>query len=198
MTFGERLTQARKAAKMSQQQLADSIGVTQGMVSHWATGRKLGIDSDTLSKLESVLALPAGELAQHLPVDHPARKLTDAGVRVLGYAGAGPDIDVPFEEEILRLGPEFAGCVSYRARGNSMVGDLIGDGDYVLFHPAESIEPKPGNVVIAWIAAGQGGHVLKKLDKKGQLISTGVDRWVHKLREGDKIIGVARGVIRKI
>ena len=55
------LMEALKHSLLSQTELANKIGVTQSMISHYASGRKLPA-LDTLSKLCSVLDLDANEI----------------------------------------------------------------------------------------------------------------------------------------
>jgi repressor LexA len=193
MTFGERLTAARKAVGLSQQQLADAIGVTQGAISHWATGRKLTIDADTLAKLETVLHLSGGSLAAHLPDDHPAKKLAVVKVPLVGIVDAGCGRDEPFDpNEYMLVSSEWMGCVAYEVRGDSMTDQHICSGDRLIVVPVKDREPEVGDVVVAWIRAGadEGGHVVKTLANGGVLRSFGKGEFRHKLREGDEIRGV--------
>ena len=57
----EALTEALKQSPLTQVQLAEKIGVTQSMISHYISGRKLPA-LDTLSRLCSVLDLDANEI----------------------------------------------------------------------------------------------------------------------------------------
>ena len=55
------LTEALKQHNFTQAELADQIGVTQSMISHYTSGRKLPA-LDTLSRLCTVLDLDANEI----------------------------------------------------------------------------------------------------------------------------------------
>ena len=55
------LTEALKQSPFTQAQLAEKIGVTQSMISHYISGRKLPA-LDSLSRLCSVLDLDANEI----------------------------------------------------------------------------------------------------------------------------------------
>ena len=55
------LMDALKHSLLTQTELANRVGVTQSMISHYASGRKLPA-LDTLSKLCSVLDLDANEI----------------------------------------------------------------------------------------------------------------------------------------
>ncbi|MBM6747661.1 helix-turn-helix transcriptional regulator, partial [Bifidobacterium ruminantium] len=72
MTFGDALKAARKAAKLSQTQLAEAVGVRQSSIAQVETGKRSGLEADTVFALEKTMRLRAGELVQHLPPDHPA------------------------------------------------------------------------------------------------------------------------------
>ncbi|MBQ7948163.1 MAG: helix-turn-helix transcriptional regulator [Clostridia bacterium] len=55
------LTEALKQHNFTQSELANKIGVTQSMISHYASGRKMPA-LDTLSRLCTVLDLDANEI----------------------------------------------------------------------------------------------------------------------------------------
>lgn len=194
MTFGERMKQARKALKMSQASLAEAVGVTQGMVSHLEVGRQ-GVEQspEIVAKIETALGLGAGELAQHLPADHPARRMAAVEISVRGVVAAGAARDEPCDDdERLRVSDHFAGCIAYKVRGDSMTGCLIGDGDYVLVRPVADKMPKQGDTVVAWVASLHG-HVVKLLGKRATLESP---EFTHRLADDDLVLGVLAGVIR--
>ena len=55
------LTEALKQRTITQAELAEKVGVTQSMISHYISGRKLPA-LDTLSRLCSILDLDANEI----------------------------------------------------------------------------------------------------------------------------------------
>lgn len=55
------LTEALKEKSMTQAELAEKIGVTQSMISHYASGRKMPA-LDTFSRICEVLDLDANEI----------------------------------------------------------------------------------------------------------------------------------------
>lgn len=196
-TFGEEMKAARKRAGLSQQQLADAIGLTQGAVSHIEVGRA-GVEQspDLVARIESALGLPSGELAKHLPDNHPAKRMAAIEIPVAGVVAAGIGCDSPADPgEVLRVSEQWAGCVAYRVRGTSMLAEHICDGDYLIVRPAD--HAAVGTIVVAWLHS-EGGHVVKKLAEKGYLRSGGKTRWAHKLTEDDRIFGSLEAIVRLV
>lgn len=194
-TFAEAIKAARKAAGLSQKSLAERVGVSQGMVAHWETGR-YGMEQspDTVAKVEQALGLPSGELAKHLPDTHPAKRMAAVEIPVAGVVAAGIGCDSPADHgEVLRVSEQWAGCVAYRVRGTSMLAEYICDGDYLIVRPGD--HAMIGTIVVAWLA-DENGHVVKKLSPNGYLRSGGKTRWAHKLGDNDRIFGVLEAIVR--
>ena len=193
--FGDALRAARKASGMSQQALADAAGLSQAMITHLEVGRKEAADVDTVARMERVLQLPAGELVRHLPDNHPAKRMA-VEIPVQGIVAAGIGCDAPADPgEVLRVSEQWAGCVAYRVRGDSMLGEHICDGDYLIVRPGS--DATQGQIFVAWLAS-ERGHVVKKLFDKGYLRSGGKNRWAHKLTDDDRIFGVLEAVVRMV
>lgn len=53
--MGERIRALRIAKGLSQQELADQLGITKGAVMHWETGRTKNIKNETMLALVQVL-----------------------------------------------------------------------------------------------------------------------------------------------
>jgi transcriptional regulator with XRE-family HTH domain len=188
--FPSALRAARKAAKMNQKELADLAGVSQASIAQWETGATR-VKHKTLAKLEAALGLPAGELAQYLPDTSNAKKIASVMVPLVGVVDAGSGRDEPFDpSEYILVSSEWAGCIAYEVRGDSMSDVHICNGDRLIVLPAKNQEPEPGDIVVAWINIGEGGHVVKTLDKGGVLRSFGTGEFRYKLRDGDEIRGV--------
>lgn len=64
--FGELIRQKRLERKLTQSQVASSIHVTKGAVSHWEQGRVEGIDPLNLLALSSLLGLEATDVTKKL------------------------------------------------------------------------------------------------------------------------------------
>lgn len=196
-TFGDELRSARKAAGVTQRVLADRVSVTQAFIAQIETG-KGGVERqpDIVARIETALGLPAGELARHLPDNHPAKRMAAVEIPVAGVVAAGIGCDSPADPgEVLRVSEQWAGCVAYRVRGTSMVAELIADGDYLIVRPTD--QSKEGDIVVAWLA-NEGGHVVKKLADKGYLRSGGKTRWAHKLTEDDRVFGSLEAIVRLV
>lgn len=54
-TLGDRIKTLRQAKGLSQQELADRLGITKGAVMHWETGRTKNIRNETMLKLVRIL-----------------------------------------------------------------------------------------------------------------------------------------------
>jgi transcriptional regulator with XRE-family HTH domain len=54
-TMGERIRALRIARGLSQQELADQLGITKGAVMHWETGRTKNIKNETMLALVQIL-----------------------------------------------------------------------------------------------------------------------------------------------
>jgi len=63
MSFARRLREARQAAGMTQQQVADACGVTDGAVSAWEKGVAAGIIAETLFSVADALRVDPRWLA---------------------------------------------------------------------------------------------------------------------------------------
>lgn len=54
-TIGKRIKLLREAKGLSQQDLADRLGITRGAVVHWETGRTKNIKNETMLELVHIL-----------------------------------------------------------------------------------------------------------------------------------------------
>ena len=121
---------------------------------------------------------------------------------LIGEVGAGPGVDVEYPPgEKLRVAEFFPGdVVAFKVRGTSMIGDLIGDGDYVVIR--RNPEAGHGEKVIVWLGA-ESVMLLKllKIDTNGRKWIDGVPSGKARRQileaNGDAIRGVLLGVIRR-
>jgi SOS-response transcriptional repressor LexA len=133
-------------------------------------------------------------LSRYLPEGHEGHKLVMPKIPVLGAIAAGTGREEPADDgDQIEPMAWWRGCVAYRAKGNSMESAGIHDGDYLVVRPVDDTPAQPGQIVVAWI---EGGHVVKRLDARGYLRGDG--RWAHKLRDGDRVLGVLVSIIRRV
>lgn len=192
-TFGEVVKEARKRKGMTQAELAELVGVTQGGLGHIETGRN-GVERDPtiVMRMEAALGMPPGTLLRYLPEDHPIRQVAEIEIPILGHVGAGPACaDAADPEDRLGVGEAFAGCVAYCVRGDSMLSEQIRNGDYIIVRADPS--PRPGEIVVAWIEELEG-CVCKKLTRSNRLVSD--NDWSHSLTLSDRIYGAMVAVVR--
>jgi transcriptional regulator with XRE-family HTH domain len=190
--FGEELRRARKNLGYTQKHLAEIVGVAQAWLAQ-IEGGKRGVERspEVVSRLESALGVPPGTLAQHLPEDHPARRLAEVALPVLQANTGLSRKEPPNESAVLRLNALWAGCVAYRV-STSVAEEQIREGDYLIVRPVE--QPEVGQVVVVWLEGV--GQAIKRYAARGYLRSTGKDRWSHKLTGADRILGVLVGLVR--
>ncbi|VTS03381.1 peptidase s24 : Uncharacterized protein OS=Pseudomonas aeruginosa BL13 GN=Q067_02403 PE=4 SV=1: HTH_31: Peptidase_S24 [Tuwongella immobilis] len=193
VSFGDALREARSRKNMTQNQLAEILGLTQGGLAHIESGRR-GVERDPtiVMRMEAALGLPPGTLLRFLPEEHPIRQVAEIEIPVIGSVGAGPACADPSDpEDRLSVGEAFAGCVAYQVRGDSMLSEQIRSGDYIIVRSDPS--PRPGEIVVAWLA-DLDGCVCKKLTRSNRLVSD--NDWSHKLTESDRIYGAMVAVVR--
>jgi transcriptional regulator with XRE-family HTH domain len=108
-TPGERIRAAREAIGMSQQELADLLGVTKAAVSSWENGRfRASAEhydqlADALQVPLAFLALGAGKPPQK-PSDDDRRKMSTLRLRVLIREGRLDALIMPRITALIRSG----------------------------------------------------------------------------------------------
>lgn len=133
--FGEALRSARQRAGLSLQQLGDIVGRTRSGISAIEKGR-IGVERspELVSQLEIALQLPFGTLARFLPEDHPARRIADMALQVVGYVvtdrSEPPTIAL---RELMRVSDRLLGCLGLQVIGNGLAAYNICDGDYLVY-----------------------------------------------------------------
>lgn len=139
----QRLKMARKAAGLTQAQVAERIGINQNTYSYWESG-KTRVDAESLQRLAEIFGVPVNALLE------PTRT-KGIKIPVLGRVQAG----VPIEaiEEILdyeEITPEMAATGEYFAllvKGDSME-PKISDGDVVIVRKQSDVTSGDTAVVI--------------------------------------------------
>ena len=189
----ERVKNARDALKLSFRDAEEKTGVAFATIQKLESG-KHDPSISTLIDLANGYGVNSADIIGELPF----------APSLIGDVGAGTGVNNLYPTgERLRVSELFpAGVAAYRVRGDSMLGDAIKDGDYVIVRtePAE----KPGDRVIVWIG-DEDVVLLKKLraDEAGQLWLDPVSRGGTRFRPRrfwsakDHIYGVYVGVIRR-
>ncbi|MGC3963860.1 MAG: S24 family peptidase [Rhodocyclaceae bacterium] len=169
MQIGIWIRKARKAARLTQQQLGDAVGTSKGNVSAWELGRH-SASFDHLLAIARITgyALPDSEagLTNVVPTDIGARQIPlinyvqacqvaeTLAAYTVGTASAAeyllPDRDLSTFAFALEI------------KGNSMHPEFK-EGDRVIIDPA--IEPQPGDYVVA--KNGKNEATFKKYRPRG-------------------------------
>jgi transcriptional regulator with XRE-family HTH domain len=168
--FGKALKEFRTARKMSQQELADAVGVNQTMISQVESGRRPGFSREVVAAVEAELGLLNGELFAHLPDEHPAREVVE--VPDCGLVWGSPPRDVPEPEpgKTYKLTGRFPpGTFVLKVSGHSVHGYGVHDGDVIAVRP--STQPEDGSLVVA----RQGNAYTLKGCLNGRLMGFGRD-----------------------
>lgn len=170
-----------EAQDISQEQMAERLGVTQGAVGHWLNGKREP-KLETINKLLGVLGVPGlaiivpemTEVALASPQPTPDR-LYRYPVLSWVSAGAWAEATEPYapgaadEYELTDYkakGPAFW----LRVRGDSMtapVGQSVPEGMLILVDTG--IEPTPGKLVVAKLPESNEATFKKLVEDSGQL-----------------------------
>lgn len=197
MTLAELLREGMKRTGLSQQKVADRLGVGQAYVSQLATGTKLKtISAENGRKVAKVLGIDFDDLRPFVT----GGDLYGYSIPHLGDTAAGPPRDPNWEPgQATRLHEMFAGEVyTVTVHGTSMTGEQIADGDLVVVRRRP--EAEHGETVLAWVdggftlkvmhVRGDGSRMLMPKGRKAKPIPVDADRDV-------RVFGVAVGVVRK-
>lgn len=141
-----RLKEARKNARLSQQKVADYIGVSQNTYSYWENG-KYNIDNESLKKLSELFDVSVDYLLGK-EISKPAKAL----IPVLGTVQAGIPIEaiediIDYEElhpSMLEHGEEY---FALQVRGDSMQPRMR-DGDVVIVRKQSDVNHDDTAIVL--------------------------------------------------
>lgn len=163
MSVGANIRQLRDRAGMTQEELADKLGVARSTVTQWENGwsnPRMGM----VQKLAGVFHVTSSDIVSDEPVKSyiPANAIPVRGtsamvpVRVLGRTHAGErmdedesDYEAEFPEGVVSRHP---GCFALRVEGDCM-NRRYPDGCVVLVDP--SMEPSNGRAVVAEFEDGR-------------------------------------------
>lgn len=184
MTFGQKLRTARKAAKLTLEQLAAEMGVSYPAVQQWETDKTFP-STENLLKLRSLLGVdvespPQPNAGQRLPLtsEPPRGGARDLAVR--GSAVGGQEGDFRFNGEILQYIPRPPGLIGRKKayavilQNDSMFpayrpgwpiyvdedGPRPVAGDEVLLELYPEEDGEPGAAFVKTLVSRSGGKVI--------------------------------------
>ncbi len=95
--FGEKIRQARKAAGLTQRQLAQHLGVANTSVSNWEKNLSRP-DPDMIQSLCAVLHLQPNDFYGTEPVRTAPRSVSDEDIKFALFGGDGEITDAMYDE----------------------------------------------------------------------------------------------------
>lgn len=131
-SLGERIKTARKAAGLTQRQLADKIQVSNTSISNWEVGIS-NPDPDTIQNLCWALSVQPNyffSVDTAIPTNIlPLPRMKEW--KVLGGTACGDPLYMEFDEETVLAPDNIDADFVFRCVGDSMIGARILDGDIV-------------------------------------------------------------------
>ena len=97
--FGDRIRNARKAAGLTQRQLADSLGVSNTSISNWEKDLSRP-DADMIQKLCACLSVQPNYFygTENAPGTDPRRSVSDEDIKFALFGGDGEITDAMYDE----------------------------------------------------------------------------------------------------
>lgn len=155
MTPGKKIRAARKAAGLTQADLASRLGVPQSVISDWEN-EKLKSFADYAEPIHRALKLPLDVLL-HSAAHSPVR-----GIEVVGEVQAGvwrTAVELPQEDRTMLPVVGVAGYDGAKLSGLKVAGPsmdlLYPDGSYVIVVSAEDTDVRHGDRVVVYRAKGE-------------------------------------------
>lgn len=141
-TKGSRIKEAREKIGMSQTDMADRIGVSKQTLYKYENDIITNIPSDKIEEISALTGVsPAyimGWETNQLPSE--VIKLQTKNLPILGSVACGKPIFDPSDGVQIKVPSSFHADFGLYARGNSMIGADIHDGDLVFFVQQPSVE----------------------------------------------------------
>ena len=172
MSMGKKIKEQRKRKGLTQEELAEKLGLQKSAIAKYENGRVENIKRSVIAKMAEVLECTPSYLmdlddSSSLPHYENIRPLKTQRLPVLGEIAAGKPIYMNEEREVY-VETEVKADYLLIARGNSMTGARINDGDIVFIREQPMVE----NGEIAAVAIGDEA-TLKRFyyyKDKGMLI----------------------------
>lgn len=141
-TKGSRIKEAREKIGMSQTDMADRIGVSKQTLYKYENDIITNIPSDKIEEISALTGVsPAyimGWETNQLPSE--VIKLQTKNLPILGSVACGKPIFDPSDGVQIKVPSSFHADFGLYARGDSMIGADIHDGDLVFFTQQPSVE----------------------------------------------------------
>ena len=141
-TFGDRIREARKAAGLTQRQLADKIGVSNTSISNWENSFSMP-DPDTIQHLCWALNVQPnyffGAALSSIPGIIPMPEMRK--VPLIGTIACGaPILADEHIEEYIDIPRHIQADFALACKGDSMINARIFDGDIVYIRQQDTVE----------------------------------------------------------
>lgn len=133
----------REQLELTQQQVADYVGVSKSAVSRWESGDVANMGIDKLSKLSEVLSVSPLDIINEteLTLRIVPNKNNTAPIPLLGSIAAGsPILAEQNIEDYFNLDKKIKADFCLRIKGDSMININIMDGDIVFIKKQEDLE----------------------------------------------------------
>lgn len=167
--FGANLKKLREDAHLSQEQLADAIGVSKSTIGMYEQGKRMPNTNTILKDIASYFGVSIDYLVGYLPEEKDLseddfsrfnlRPIQSRRIPMLGKIACGEPIMCEEEyETFLDVGTDISADFCVRAQGDSMINARILDGDIVFIRKQEMVE----NGEIAAIIVNDSEVTLKR------------------------------------
>lgn len=141
--IGMAIKTRREQLELTQQQVADYVGVSKSAVSRWESGDVANMGIDKLSKLSEVLSVSPLDIINEteLTLRIVPNKNNTAPIPLLGSIAAGsPILAEQNIEDYFNLDKKIKADFCLRIKGDSMININIMDGDIVFIKKQEDLE----------------------------------------------------------
>ena len=141
--IGMAIKMRREQLELTQQQVADYVGVSKSAVSRWESGDVANMGIDKLSKLSEILSVSPLDIINEteLTLRIVPNKNNTAPIPLLGSIAAGsPILAEQNIEDYFNLDKKIKADFCLRIKGDSMININIMDGDIVFIKKQEDLE----------------------------------------------------------
>lgn len=141
-TKGSRIKEAREKIGMSQTDMADRIGVSKQTLYKYENDIITNIPSDKIEEISALTGVSPAYIMgwETNPLPSEVIKLQTKNLPILGSVACGKPIFDPSDGVQIKVPSSFHADFGLYARGDSMIGADIHDGDLVFFVQQPSVE----------------------------------------------------------